>query len=65
LERQERLDHDSEASCEGHSQAFAVGAELFGSVCRKDLKNLPTAVGRIFFKASPVGGILVWPKGTA
>ena len=25
------------------TQYFAVGAELFGSVCRKALKNLPTA----------------------
>jgi hypothetical protein len=39
--------HFKQAGCEGLTQHFAVGAELFESVCRKDLKNLPTAVGRI------------------
>ena len=41
-------DHDSEAGCEGDPRKTPqLAPELFGVCCRKDLNNLPTAVGRV------------------
>jgi hypothetical protein len=49
LERTGRVVMTARQVARGHTQDFAVGAELFGSVCRKDLNYLPTAAGRISF----------------
>ena len=56
---QERPDHGSEADWEANTHKTPqLARNCLGSVNRKDLKNLPTAVGRILKSDNNLHGLV-------